>query len=131
MRPRRKPSSSSSSSNNVVGKYRLGDRIGRGGFGEVFYAQNHNTGDFVAVKRIPLKNMKKEQLSGVLEEINLLKMLDNPNIVRYIDTVETEEHLYIVLEYIENGSLSDIVSRFGPFSETLCAVYVAWTFSTI
>ena len=59
MRPRRKPSSSSS---NVVGKYRLGDRIGRGGFGEVFYAQNHNTGDFVAVKRIPLRNMKKEQL---------------------------------------------------------------------
>eukprot|EP00938_MAST-03A_sp_MAST-3A-sp1_P007488 g7488.t1 len=122
MRPRRNPSSSSS---NVVGKYRLGDRIGRGGFGEVFYAQNHNTGDFVAVKRIPLRNMKKEQLNGVLEEINLLKMLDNPNIVRYIDTVKTEEHLHIVLEYVENGSLSDIVTRFGPFSETLCAVYIS------
>ena len=70
-------------------------------------------------------NMKKEQLNGVLEEINLLKMLDNPNIVRYIDTVKTEEHLHIVLEYVENGSLSDIVTRFGPFSETLCAVYIS------
>ena len=93
MRPRRKLSSSSS---NVVGKYRLGDRK-PGGFGEVFYAQNHNTGDFVVVKRIPLRNMKKEQLNGVLEEINLLKMLDNPNIVRYIDMVKTEEHLHMFL----------------------------------
>jgi len=121
MRPRKKPSSSS----NAVGKYRLGDRIGKGGFGEVFYAQNHETGDFVAVKRIPLRNMKKEQLNGVLEEINLLKMLDNPNIVRYIDTVKTSEYLHIVLEYVENGSLSDIVTRFGSFSETLCAVYIS------
>jgi len=110
---------------NVVGKYRLGDRIGKGGFGEVFYAQNHTTGDFVAIKRVPLQKMQKEQLSGVLEEINLLKILDDPNIVRYIDTVKTDQYLHIVLEYVENGSLADIVSRFGPFSENLCAVYIS------
>lgn len=46
-------------------------------------------------------------------EIQLLKKLKHPNIVKYIDTIRTEHNLNIIIEYVENGSLANIVKKFG------------------
>ena len=56
-------------------------------------------------------------------EINLLSKLKHKNIVKYIDSIRTETHLNIVLEYIEGGSIAAIIKKFGAFPETLCAIY--------
>ncbi len=49
------------------------------------------------------------------------------NIVKYIGSFKSRTHLYIILEYMENGALSAIIkpNRFGVFPETLVAVYIA------
>ena len=57
-------------------------------------------------------------------EIDLLHKLQHPLIVRYFETVRTADHLYLVLEYVENGSLASIVKNFGRFPEHLVVVYV-------
>ena len=61
-----------------------------------------------------------------MNEVELLKGLNHRNIVKYLGSVQTPGHLYIILEYVENGSLADVVkqSNFGPFPEALVAVHV-------
>lgn len=58
--------------------------------------------------------------------MDLLKTLHHPNVVKYLGSLRTSTHLYIVLEFVENGALSSIIksSSFGPFPESLVAVYV-------
>jgi serine/threonine protein kinase len=45
--------------------------------------------------------------------------------VRYIDFFQTQDSLHIILEFIENGSLHDIVAQYGKFPEALTAIYIA------
>lgn len=53
-----------------------------------------------------------------------MQKLNHPNIVKYIDTIRTKSYLYIVLEYMENGSLATVIKKFGFFTESLTAIYV-------
>ncbi|GAM26943.1 hypothetical protein SAMD00019534_101180, partial [Acytostelium subglobosum LB1] len=102
----------------------LGLIIGKGGFGTVYQGLDVENGDFVAVKQINLTKIPKDQLQGIMNEIDLLKNLNHANIVKYLKYVKTKECLYIVLEYVENGSLSSIIKKFGKFPETLVSVYI-------
>ncbi|KAF8746478.1 Serine/Threonine protein kinase, catalytic domain, partial [Rhizoctonia solani] len=88
-------------------------------------ALNWTTGETVAVKQILLSDVPKSELGELMSEINLLKILDHPNIVKYKGYVKTRDCLYIILEYCENGSLHNICKRFGKFPENLVAVYIA------
>jgi serine/threonine protein kinase len=78
----------------------IGQEIGRGGFGTVFEALCTDTGDFVAVKRVALHNIDSDSLASIALEIDLLKKLNHVNIVQYIDSIQTENYLHIVLEYV-------------------------------
>ncbi|KAI0292680.1 hypothetical protein B0F90DRAFT_1920254 [Multifurca ochricompacta] len=109
----------------VLNDYQLGDSLGKGAFGQVYRALNWATGETVAVKEIQLSNIPKGELGQIMSEIDLLKNLNHPNIVKYKGFVKTPEFLYIILEFCENGSLHNICKRFGKFPENLVAVYVS------
>ena len=102
----------------------LGEELGRGSSGKVYRALNRETGDFRAIKEIPTRNMPVGHLEAVQSEIDLLHNLKHPQIVRYFETIRTEGHLYLVLEYVENGSLATLIKNFGSFPEHLVCVYV-------
>lgn len=108
----------------TVGNYSLGAVLGKGGFGTVYSGLDIENGDFVAVKQINLQKIPKDQLNSIMQEIDLLKNLNHANIVKYIKYVKTKEYLCIVLEYVENGSLANIVKKFGKFPESLVCVYI-------
>lgn len=105
--------------------YQLGDCLGKGAFGSVYRALNWGTGETVAVKQIKLADLPKSELRVIMLEIDLLKNLDHPNIVKYNGFVKTPETLNIVLEYCENGSLHSISKNFGRFPENLVALYMS------
>ncbi|KAJ8081011.1 Protein kinase of the Mitotic Exit Network [Marasmius tenuissimus] len=105
--------------------YQLGDSLGKGAFGQVYRALNWATGETVAVKEIQLSNIPKSDLGEIMSEIDLLKNLNHPNIVKYKGFVKTRDFLYIILEFCENGSLHGILKRFGKFPESLVAVYIS------
>ncbi|KAJ7572185.1 kinase-like domain-containing protein [Mycena floridula] len=120
------PSTSSrASSAKSLFDYQLGDSLGKGAFGQVYRALNWATGETVAVKEIQLGNIPKGEIGEIMSEIDLLKNLNHPNIVKYKGFVKTREYLYIILEFCENGSLHAISKRFGKFPEKLVAVYIA------
>ena len=57
------------------------------------------------------KTAGREELTALQREIDLLKLLKNPYIVKYMESFNTRETLYIVMEFVENGSLASIVKR--------------------
>ena len=105
--------------------YQLGDCLGKGAFGSVFRALNMGTGETVAVKQIKLADLPKSELRVITLEIDLLKNLDHPNIVKYRGFVKSAESLNIILEYCENGSLHSISKNFGKFPENLVGLYMS------
>ncbi|KAI4259390.1 MAG: hypothetical protein LQ352_000799 [Teloschistes flavicans] len=105
--------------------YQLGDCLGKGAFGSVFRALNMGTGETVAVKQVKLADLPKSELRVMTLEIDLLKNLDHPNIVKYHGFVKSDESLNIILEYCENGSLHSISKNFGKFPENLVGLYMS------
>lgn len=105
--------------------YQLGDCLGKGAFGSVFRALNMGTGETVAVKQVKLADLPKSELRVITLEIDLLKNLDHPNIVKYRGFVKSAESLNIILEYCENGSLHSISKNFGKFPENLVGIYMS------
>ncbi|XP_022863966.1 MAP3K epsilon protein kinase 1-like [Olea europaea var. sylvestris] len=114
-------------SKTLDNKYMLGDEIGKGAYGRVYKGLDLQNGDFVAIKQVSLSNIAQEDLNTIMQEIDLLKNLNHKNIVKYLGSLKTKTHLHIILEYVENGSLANIIkpNKFGPFPESLVAVYIA------
>lgn len=115
--------------NKLIGVYviftqQIGECIGKGASGKVYKGLNTENAKIVAIKQVSISNISEEQLSSIHMEIHLLKKLSHENIVRYIDSISTEKHLNIVLEYVETGSLAQINKKFGPFHETLVSIYI-------
>nr|CAB3488549.1 unnamed protein product [Digitaria exilis] len=107
-------------SKTLDNKYMLGDEIGKGAYGRVYKGLDLENGDFVAIKQVSLENIPQEDL-------NIIMNLNHKNIVKYLGSLKTKSHLHIILEYVENGSLANIIkpNKFGPFPESLVAVYIA------
>jgi len=78
--------------------YQLGDCLGKGAFGSVYRALNWGTGETVAIKQVRLENLGAADLKNMEMEIDLLKNLNHPNIVKYHGFVRSSESLYIILE---------------------------------
>ncbi|CAG8463672.1 17327_t:CDS:2 [Racocetra persica] len=108
----------------INSKPQLGECLGKGAVSSVYRALNWETGEAVAVKQIKLSSIPKSELTFIMTEIELLKNLNHPNIVKYKDYVKSKEHLNIILEFCENGSLHNICRKFGKFPENLVAVYI-------
>jgi serine/threonine protein kinase len=107
-----------------LGGYQLGDLLGRGASGNVYRAINFLTGETVAIKSISVQSLPASSLPEIMSEIDLLKNLNHPNIVKYKGFTKDKDNLFIILEYCENGSLQTILKKFGKFPESLVAVYI-------
>ncbi|KAH7910459.1 hypothetical protein BJ138DRAFT_1152815 [Hygrophoropsis aurantiaca] len=104
--------------------FQLGNCIGRGQFGTVYRALNLNTGQMVAVKRIRLEGLKEDEVTQLMREVDLMKRLSHPSIVKYEGMARDDDTLSIVLEYAESGSLGQTLKAFGKLNERLVASYV-------
>ncbi|WVQ71059.1 hypothetical protein IAR50_000584 [Cryptococcus sp. DSM 104548] len=108
-----------------VVRYQLGNCIGRGQFGSVYRSLNLGTGQMSAIKRIRLFGMPENEVKDVMREVELLRRLSHPSIVKYEGMSRDEQYLNIVLEFVENGSLGQTLKAFGTFNEQLVSSYVA------
>ncbi|KAI9342609.1 the kinase Mark3PAR-1: T211a-S215a double mutant, partial [Obelidium mucronatum] len=95
----------------VLGDYLLQKTIGEGCFSKVKMAIHFPTGHKVAIKCMDKKLMNIEigTSERTLREILVLSHLYHPNITRLLEVVDTEEFIYLILEYEEGGELFDYI----------------------
>ncbi|KAI9489785.1 kinase-like domain-containing protein, partial [Zychaea mexicana] len=100
----------------------LGNCIGKGQFGSVYKALDLATGEIVAVKRLKVgeDGMLDQE---IMKEVALLRTLSHTNVISYLGFIRSKNHINIVLEYAENGSLMSTLKAFGAFPEKLVASF--------
>ncbi|CAL4912273.1 unnamed protein product [Urochloa decumbens] len=96
-----------------VGEYMLQRQVGQGSFAKVFRAVHRRTGARVAVKAIDRRRVEKRVHDGIIKEREILKSIDHPNILRLLDTIDTTNMMYLVLEYCNGGDLDAYLQKRG------------------
>ena len=91
--------------------------IGQGGFGTVMKCQHLTTNETRAVKIMKKNNISKEEQVRLHYEIDILKNLDHPNILKLYEVFEDKNSLYLVTEYCDGGELFDAILAKGSFNE--------------
>lgn len=96
--------------------------VGKGGSSTVFKAaMKADPSKFIAVKQIETDGFFTEQISNIKLEIATIKGLNHPNIISYLGTEQSENKIYILLEYADRGSLRQYYQRKGALRETQAA----------
>ncbi|XP_010188253.1 PREDICTED: serine/threonine-protein kinase PAK 1 isoform X1 [Mesitornis unicolor] len=90
-------------------KYTCFEKIGQGASGTVYTAIDVATGQEVAIKQMNLQQQPKKEL--IINEILVMRENKNPNIVNYLDSYLVGEELWVVMEYLAGGSLTDVVTE--------------------
>lgn len=72
----------------------------------MYRALNLNTGQMVAVKRIRLEGLKEPEIAQLMKEVDLVKSLSHPSIVKYEGMARDDDSLSIVLECVLPLSIS-------------------------
>ena len=92
---------------------------------QVYRGIDQCTGAVVALKEVSLEGLSQAEVEAVQSEVDLLRRLRHRNVVEYLGSVKSGSSLYIVLEFVEAGSLGAMVkpSRCGALPESLVAVY--------
>lgn len=90
--------------------YQVGKQIGQGSYAKVklAFSKDHNT--VVAIKIISKFRTPKDYLKNFLpREIDVVRGLQHPNLIRFYQSIETTHRVFIIMEYAENGSLLDMI----------------------
>src|SRR5918994_58944 len=98
----------------LVLHYRVGQRLGGGGMGEVYLAEDTRLGRQVALKFLaPSVQRDEESRARLVREARAASLLRSPNIAVTYDLVEHGESLFIAMEYVEGEVLSSRIAK-GP-----------------
>src|ERR1700712_5134887 len=103
----------------LAGRYLLREPVGRGGAGVVWKASDELLGRTVAIKECMLPPTvdaaaRDKLLSRVMREARTAARLDHPALVTVFDVVQESGRPWIVMEYVESRSLSQVIRQDGP-----------------
>ena len=96
--------------------YEIGDILGEGGFGRVFKAVHR-----INKKEVAIKVIKKDKVNNpatIITEIEALKMLDHPNMVKLYEYFESKKKIYLVMELLDGEELYERMVKQETFKES-------------
>ncbi|HXG63072.1 MAG TPA: SUMF1/EgtB/PvdO family nonheme iron enzyme [Planctomycetota bacterium] len=116
-------------SSSRLGPYRLLRKLGEGGMGEVYLAEDSRTGGRVAVKVLPKAAAQDEEMvRRFRREVDSARTLDHPNIVRAHESGVDRGYHYYVMEFVEGETVGTRLKREGalpPLEATRLILQVA------
>jgi serine/threonine protein kinase len=108
-----------------IGKYKVLERIGTGGMGQVFLCEHKLMRRRVAVKVLPAaKAADPSSLERFYREARAVAALDHPNIVHAYDIDQDDNLHFLVMEYVDGTNLQDLVKKFGPLDVPRACHYI-------
>ena len=104
----------------LAGRYLLGARLGRGGMGTVWRAEDRMLDREVAVKELSVGHLAEEDLlivqSRMKQEARAAARIKHPGVITIHDVVEQDGKPWIVMELIDGRSLAELVEQEGTLS---------------
>ncbi|XP_034041769.1 serine/threonine-protein kinase SIK1 [Thalassophryne amazonica] len=100
-----------------VGFYEIIRTLGKGNFAVVKLARHKVTKTQVAIKIIDKTRLNPSNLEKIYREVQIMKLLNHPHIIKLYQVMETKDMLYIVTEYAKNGEMFDYLTSNGRMSE--------------
>ena len=98
----------------TISHYRIIEKLGEGGMGEVYLTEDLKLKRQVAIKFLPEHLTKnKENVERFKREAQAAATLNHPNIVTIHDVIEEDSNLCIVMEYIDGKSLREIINEYN------------------
>ena len=107
-----------------IGKYKVLEKIGVGGMGQVFLCEHKLMRRRVAVKVLPTaKAAELASLDRFYREARAVAALDHPNIVRAYDIDQDDNLHFLVMEFVDGSNLQDLVKKAGPLDVSRACHY--------
>eukprot|EP01063_Lacrimia_lanifica_P033234 TRINITY_DN585_c0_g1_i1.p1 TRINITY_DN585_c0_g1~~TRINITY_DN585_c0_g1_i1.p1 ORF type:complete len:450 (+),score=216.44 TRINITY_DN585_c0_g1_i1:49-1350(+) len=107
-----------------IGKYELGKTLGTGTFSKVKHGVDTETGLTYAIKIIDKAQLAKEHMEEQLKrEIAVMKLLRHDHIVQLKEVLQTQKHIYIMLELVTGGELFEKIVQCKKFEEDVARRY--------
>jgi serine/threonine protein kinase len=108
-----------------IGRYKVLERLGSGGMGQVFLCEHTTMRRRVAVKVLPAaKAEDPSSLERFYREARAVAALDHPNIVRAYDIDQDGDLHFLVMEYVDGSSFQEIVKKCGPMTPLRACHYM-------
>lgn len=111
--------------------YELINYLGEGGYGKVYKVKHRTTSVFRAMKIIQIASSIKDQVKSLSKEINILKELDHPNIIKVFEFYSNQKNFFIINELCTGGELFDKIIEVKYFSERVAANIMLQLFSAV
>lgn len=110
---------SKASRSSRLENYDFLEKLGEGAFSVVYKARHKKNGSEVAIKVLRKYQMDAAQKQAVLKEVIIMRQLDHPNVVKFIEFIETESYFHIVQELIVGGEVFAAIVKYTYLSEDL------------
>lgn len=102
--------------------FKIIKKIGEGGFGKIYLIKQRFTYKEYALKILKRKNI---EVGFNFKEIDILQKIDHKNIIKLINYGQLEQNeLFLVLEYLNGGSLRDLLCKKGILHEDICRIII-------
>jgi calcium-dependent protein kinase len=116
----------------ITNEYKISAQIlGQGAYGEVRKAWHVATNEMRAIKIIFKHDCSDSDQANILKEVNILKQLDHPNIVKVYEYFSDEKFIFIVMELVQGGELFDRIMDAHHFSERKAAEIINQILSAV
>lgn len=101
--------------------YTIGKVLGDGAFGQVTQVTHKKSGLVRACKSIEKSNVSREDQIAFKNEVEILRNIDHPNVIKILEFFEEERHFHIVTELCTGGELFDYIISQGNLTEKVAA----------
>ena len=100
-----------------IGVYIFDSQIGSGQYGEVYKAYKEGTNEIFAVKSIPKSNIPSKVKTYLDREVNILQLINHPNVIHLIDLKMSDNNYYIVMEFCNGQDLGAYKKKYKTLHE--------------
>ena len=121
----------SGGTNNTFYDYHKIKLLGQGSFGTVYLVKNKKLNNYFAMKIIEKSSNDEEKEDEIKNEINILRKLDHPNILKINDFFSTKNEYFLITEFCPEGELFYEIKNFAPFDEALAGWYMKQILSAV
>ena len=119
-------------SGNPLDYYDIIKKLGKGTFGTVYKVMHKRTGIIRAMKVIPKNNLKCGFTDeDIIQEINILKKLEHPHIIKLFEFYTYEKNYYLINEFCTDGDLSEKLSKLRMFPEFIVKILMIQVFNAV